>query len=88
MARLIKLMDGKWVDAETGARVWNSLPNDGIVHVEGISELLDGAGLNGRAIILNYERQSWPGGMAQLLGVTETAPGLYAPVISKYYSGS
>lgn len=88
MAKLIKRIDGKWVDAETGARVWNSLPNDGIVHAEGKSVEPLIAEQNGKAIIISYERQSWPGGMGQLLGVTEVSPGMFAPVISTYYSRS
>lgn len=86
MTKLIKRSQGKWVDAETGARVWNSLPNEGIVHPEGKSGKPAIAEQNGRAIIISYERQSWPGGMGQLLGVTEVSPGLFAPVISTYYS--
>ncbi|TLM63596.1 MAG: hypothetical protein FDZ69_12395 [Deltaproteobacteria bacterium] len=88
MAKLIRRIDGKWVDAETGEKIWNSLPNDGIVHSEGRSGEPEIAEQNGRAIIISYERQSWPGGMGQLLGITETAPGIYAPVISTYYSPS
>jgi len=88
MAKLIKRVDGKWTEAETGVRVWNSLPNDGIVHAEGKSGEPEIAEQNGREIISRYERQSWPGGMGQLLGVTETVPGIYAPVISTYHSPS
>ena len=88
MAKLIKRVDGKWIEAETGVRVWNSLPNEGIVHAEGKSGQPEIAEQNGRAIIISYERQSWPGGMGQLLGVTELSPGMFAPVISTYHSGS
>ena len=88
MTRLIKRIEGKWIDAVTGERIWNSMPNDGTIHGEGTSATLEVADHNGREIIRRYEHQAWPGGMGQLLGVTETMPGRYAPVIAMYYSGS